>query len=808
MFRNYLKIAFRNLLKNPVFSFINVAGLLLGIAVFVFILEYIGYEKSVNSFHQNLPVLYRTLYESKQGEIYDYSAPVVAPLLKQSFPEVSNYCRIAEGIANGIVTIKDSKESKTFKEKSAAYADGSFFNMFTFSVLQGDGRALQESNTVAISATTAAKYFGKASALNKVISINNEFGENLYTIIAVYEDFPSNSDLQYDLILSLQTLANPANLHGSDWANLTGTSSYLTTYFQLVPNTNASTLALKVNELKKKVNPEDENVFILQPLAEVHLASSFDDRLLHTGNLGFVYLLGFVALMILVIAWLNYINLSTAGALKRAKEVGLRKVVGANKMQLVTQFLGESLLLNITGFILAIALVNIFQIPFNQLIGKDLSMHILFDNNVWIAGLALLLAGTFASGAYTAFALSSFSPAQILKGVFSKSASGLALRKTLVVFQFGISFMLIASTAIMYSQLNFMQQENLGMNINQLLVINGSKIGRDSTYQFRKQSFQNTLAGTSFIKAYCGSASVPTDGYNYSTSGITKLNAAEGDKKLSYSIVYIDDRFFPTYEIEFAAGGNFTYEDCTKNWQAIEKVILNERAVTQLGFIDAADAVGKKIRWNDAQIEVQAVVKDYHHMSLRESIEPIVFVPQTASNFFTVRLQTQNMQDNIAYLKNAYAQFFPADPFEYFFVDENYYNQYKSEQQYSLIFTLASSLAIFIACLGLFGLATFTVEQRTKEIGIRKVLGASVTQITTLLSKDFLSLVIAAVALATPLSWWAMDKWLQQFAYRTEISIWVFVGAGLFALVIAFFTVGTQAIKIATSNPVNSLRSE
>lgn len=808
MFRNYLKIAVRNLLKNPVFSIINVSGLSLGIAVFVFILEYIGYERSVNTFHQNLPVLYRTLYESKQGEVYDYSPPVLAPWVRQTFPEVINTCRVAEGIANGIVTIKDSKDNNTFKEKSAVYADGSFFDMFTFSVVQGNGAALKESNTVAISSSVAAKYFGKESAINKVVSINNEFGENLHTVVAVFEDFPANSSLQYDLIFSLQTLANPANLHGSNWANLEGTSSYLTTYFQLVPSTNAQALEQKVNELKQKIQPEDENIFILQSLQYMHLASSFDDRLLHTGNLGFVYLLGVVAFMILVIAWLNYINLSTAGALKRAKEVGLRKVVGANKTQLVIQFLGESFLLNLTSFILAMALVNIFQIPFNHLIGKNLSLTILMQNGVWYWGILLLITGTLASGAYTAFSLSSFSPSQILKGVFSKSARGLALRKTLVVFQFGVSFILIASTSIMYSQLTFMEQENLGMNINQLLVINGSKVGRDSTYQFRKQSFQNAIAQASFVEAYCGSASVPTDGYNYSTSGITKLNVQEGDDKMSYSIVYIDDRFFPTYEIEFVSGDNFKYEDCTKNWQAIEKVILNERAVLQLGFKNAADAVGKKIKWNDAQIEVQAVVKDYHHLSLKESIQPIVFVPQMASSFFTIRLQSQNMQGNVAYLGEVYKKFFPGNPFEYFFVDENYNNQYKSEQQYSLIFTIASCLAIFIACLGLSGLATFTVEQRTKEIGIRKVLGASVTQITSLLSKDFLTLVVVAIAMATPLSWWVMDRWLQQFAYRTEITFWIFASSGLLALIIAFLTVGSQAIKVATSNPVNSLRNE
>jgi putative ABC transport system permease protein len=808
MLRNYFKIAFRNLYKSPVFSFINVAGLSLGIASFVLILQYIGFEKSVNRFHKNLPELHRVLFESKEGEVYDYSPPVLGPMLKQQFAEVNNYCRVAEGIANGIVTLGDVADLKTFKETRAAYADGSFFDMFTFNIHEGNASLLKSTNTAAISRSTAKKYFGNQSALEKVLTINNEFGQNLYTVVAVFDDFPSNSDLQYDLVLSMQTLANPANLHGSDWANLEGTSSYLTTYFQLTINTDSKLLEQKVNVWKKERQPDDDNIFALQPLMHLHLAPSLDDRQLHTGNLGFVYLLGGIALLILVIAWLNYINLSTAGALKRAKEVGLRKVVGANKTQLIVQFLGESFLLNLVGFAFAMVLVNLAQLFFNELIGINLSLSSLTQNAVWAWGLALLFMGTIASGAYTAFALSSFTPAQTLKGVFSKSTRGLALRKTLVVFQFSISVSLIAATFVMYRQLGFMKNENLGMTINQLLVINGSKVGLDSTYQFRKQSFQNVLAQASFIEGYCGSASVPTDGYNYSTSGITSLNPQPGDEKISYSIAYVDDRFFPTYEISLVAGKNFTYEDCNKNWQLIDKVIINERAASQLGFNYAEDAVGKKILWNDAQLEVSGVVKDYHHLSLKQAISPIIFVPQLAGGFFTVKLQSLNMQDNLTYLKKAYTEFFPGNPFEYFFVNDNYNRQYKTEQQYATIFTIASGLAIFIACLGLFGLATFTVEQRTKEIGIRKVMGASIAQIVTLLSKEFLLLVVLAIAVATPLAWWTMNSWLHQFAYRTEITVWIFTFAGSIAVMIALLTVGFQAIKAAASNPVGSLRNE
>jgi putative ABC transport system permease protein len=808
MLYNYFKIAYRSLIKNPAFSFINTIGLSLGIAAFILILQYISFETSVNKFHKNLPDLYRVLNESKEGEIWDYTPPVLATITKQQFGEIENYCRVAENIGNGIVTNKEGEEIKSFKENSIAYVDGSFFEMFSFQIAEGNDPSLNESNTIALSSTTARKYFNDQNPLGKVLTINNEFGENLYTVVALFDDFPNNSDLKFDILLSLQTLANPANLNGSDWASLDGTSSYLTTYMQLQPHTEASFLEGKLNEYKKQLEPEDDVQLRLQSMATVHLATSLDDTYLHFGNLGFIYLLSAIALLILIIAWFNYINLSTAGALKRAKEVGVRKVVGASKIQLIGQFLGESLLLNFVGFILAFALVNIFQNLFNEIIGKNLSLDILMENSLWIFGLLFLVIGTISSGAYTAFALSTFSPAQTLKGTFSKSVRGVTLRKALVVFQFSISILLIASTFILFKQLRYMQNEQLGMNIEQLLVIRGPRLGYDSTYQHRKESFKNELSQATFIEKYCGSASVPTEGYNYSTSGITRFSPLPEDEKLSYSISYVDNNFFPTYEIQFSAGVNFSLEDCSKKSAINDQIILNERAAEQLGFQTSEEAIGQRVNWNEKQYEIKGVVKDYHHLSLRQSIEPSVYLPQLSNGLFTLKIKTQNIQDQITYLEGIYKEYFPGNPFEYFFVDDNYNRQYQTEQQYAQLFTSASSLAILIACLGLFGLTMFTVEQRTKEIGIRKVLGASVSQVTSLLSKDFLVLVAISILIASPISWWAMDMWLQEFAFRTEITIWIFLTAGVITVLIAILTIASQALRIAISNPVDSLRSE
>lgn len=807
MFINYLTTAYRSLTKNPVFSFINVAGLSLGIAAFILILQYISFETSVNAFHTKLPQLYRVLAETTDGKILDHTPPVLAPRVKQQLGEVENYCRIADGIFNGIVSTGDEKNRKSFKEIKGIYSDGSFFDLFSFSVKEGLGKALQEPNTLAISESIAKKYFKQDPAIGQIITLNNQFGETPYKVVAVYEDFPKNSDLQYDFIFSLATLANPANLNDNRWASLDGTSAFLTTYLQLQPNADEQALEAKMTTLRKSFQPEEESRIRLQPLKNMHLPSSLDDYYIVYGNLSFIYLMAGIAVLILVIAWFNYINLSTAGALKRAKEVGVRKVVGASKGQIIFQFLSESFLLNGIAFILSLILVNLFQPLFNLMIGKSLSITILSKSQFWLVGLLFLLIGSLASGMYAAFALSSFSASQTLRGAFSKSSKGMALRKILVVFQFSISVLLIASTFILYQQLRFMQSKNLGMNMEQLVVIIGPEVGRDSTYRQRTVSFKNELKQTSFVDKLSSTGSVPTDGYNFATDGITRQNPLPGDEKINYSIAEIDDQFLATYGIALQAGKNFTAEDCQKQWDEIDKLILNERAALQLGFESAEKAVGQKVKWG-RDYEIAGVVNDYHHLSVKESIAPTIYFPRYNSHFFTVKLQVGKIQDQIAYLEKQYKAYFQGNPFEFFFVDENYNRQYQNEQQYGLVFTAASCLAIFIACLGLFGLATFTVEQRTKEIGIRKVLGASVTQISSLLSKDFLILVLIAIAIATPVSWWAMEKWLLDFEYKIEITWWFFAIAGAIAILIALLTVSSQAIKAAMANPVNSLKNE
>ncbi len=814
MFRNYIKIALRNLQKNKAFSIINILGLAVGIATFIFILQYIGFEKSVNQFHTNLPKIHRVLSESKEGGTHEYTYAALAPAAKENFGEVEGYCRMAGGIANGIVGVsgEDSKSAKSFREDGMFYAEGNFFDFFSFPILEGNAQALKEPFTVAISEKYAKKYFGTKSALNQILMMNNQFGSKPYKVVIIFKDIPQNSDIQADIFLSLETLKNPANLNGNEgWASLDSWGSqFLNAFVSIKEGNDYVATENKINELYKKKQPESVIKVRLQPATEMHLGSSLDYAYPTTGKLWFVYLLGGIAALILTIAWFNYVNLSTVSSLKRAKEVGIRKVSGASKTALVSQFLGESFLLNLVGFVLAIFLVSVFQPFFNELIGKNLSFSILQQNYFWLIGLLFLVVGALFSGSYTAFAISSFPAVSILKGTFSKSAKGAFLRKSLVVFQFGISILLIISTLVLFRQLQFMQSKDLGMNTEQVLVVRGAEIGKDSTYKQRVASFRQAIENQAFVKSITTTGALPGRWFNFMVSGVTKTSPLPDDDKKGYSILITDDKYLETFDIQLVAGKNFTKEICEKSWKS-NLILINEAAVRSLGFENNAQAVGQKLKavfTQSGEVEVLGVIKDYHHESLQSSIKPLIAIPQYNPNYFAIKFTTNEIQGKVKELENLFQNHFAGNPFDYFFVDENYNRQYQAERQFGSIFTTASFLAIFIACLGLFGLAAFTAEQRTKEIGIRKVLGASIGQLIGLLSKDFLKLVMIAFVIASPLAYYGMTKWLEDFAYKADIAWWIFALAGASAVLIALVTVSWQSVKAALMNPVTSLRSE
>jgi putative ABC transport system permease protein len=512
-----------------------------------------------------------------------------------------------------------------------------------------------------------------------------------------------------------------------------------------------------------------------------------------------MFLIGFI---IMGIAWINYINLSTARSVERAKEVGVRKVLGAAKANLVQQFMLENILLNFIAILIAGIAVYALTPWFNGLMGKDVTTGFFMSGKYWLIFLGIFLSGTLLSGLYPAFVLSDYKPVAVLKGAFKNTSGGLALRKGLIILQFGISVVLIAGTIIIYQQVNFMRSQKLGVNISQTLVLDGVQTVSDSTYWNALQPFKNELLRVSGVKGMTISTSVMGREI-YWTNSYKSLDHTE----LGASTVYrlgVDYDFIPQFEMKLLAGRNFSKDFSTDKNAAI----LNDRALTQLGFKDPQDAIGKKIAARDT-LTVIGVVQSFHHLGLQKPIDPQLITLRLNSNqAYSLKLQTTNLQSTITNVKALWSRYFPRDPFSYYFLDDDFNIQYQSDQRFGQMFTLFAFLAILIACFGLVGLSAYNILQRTKEVGIRKVLGASTPNVVFILSKDFLLLVVISFVIAAPVSWLIMNHWLQDFAYRIDINWWVFGIAGLLALIIALATIGFQAIKAAFANPVKSLRSE
>ena len=809
MLKNYFKIAFRNLWRNKEFTAINLAGLALGIAVFLLIIQYVAFEWNANRYNKNYERLCRVNLQEKEGAAEYYLPPGFAQPVKQQIPAIENAVRVADRIGGGVLTYTGQTElqNKTFREDNMSYVEGNFLTVFSFPIIAGTP-SLAEPKTLALSENVCIKFFGNTDAVGKTILVSNQFGNTPYTVKAVYQ-IPETSDINPEVILSIHTLESAANRDGNDWADPNGTDAGMTNiYLQLKKDASISNTQKAIIDFLITINPDSkDDKIILQPFSELHLAPTFDYPLQTFGSLILVALFSAVAVLILLIGWVNYINLSTAQALNRAKEVGIRKVVGATKTQLAIQYLTETLLLTLAASAIAFLIVLLFQNKFNEFTGKQLSMQLLNVGWFWAIGIALIIVGSFLSGSYVALVLTSFNPISTIRGKLQTGLRGIALRKGLVVFQFTISIVFIIATVILYKQLQFMKTENLGMKLDQLLVIQGPTVSSDDQAA-KNVSFKNSLAQLSFVKKQAASNNLPGIGFNFSANGIVNQNAPlKDDDKKSYAMFICDQNFLDTYGIQLLQGRSFTTEEAERSWNNIHSVIVNEKAAKALGFNPKENIIGQKIKWG-AEYEIVGLIKDYHHLSLREVIQPTIYLGSVSYSFFTVQTEKNDMQSKISTIGKLFKSTFPENPFEYFFADEQYDKQYASEQKLGNIFIAAAAVAIFIACMGLFGLAAFSARQRIKEIGIRKVLGASILSITQLLSKDFIALVIIAFLIATPIGWFAMNKWLQDYAYRITISWWVFIVAGAVALFIALATVSFQAIKAAVANPVKSLRTE
>jgi putative ABC transport system permease protein len=807
MFKSYLKSAWRSLLRNRVFSLINIFGLSLGITVFLLIMEYVAFEWSANRFNKNYDHLYRVSTIGKDGKSDYYLSPGMGKRIKNNFPAIAKMARIGEGLGNGVMSVPDGAGGRAFRENHVSFVDGDFLNIFSFPVLRGSA-SLSQPKTMAISHTQAIKYFGTVNAVGKTVQLNNQFGNCDYTIAAVFEDMPQQSDIKADILLSFSTLENPSLRKGNDWADPEQMGSgYAFIYYQLQDNVNTDRLSAQATQLMRQLSADSKSdVLAFQPMKDLHLAPSFNYRFQTFGSLVLVVSFLSVAFLLLIVAWVNYINLSTAQAISRAREAGIRKVIGATRMQLITQYLTETFLLIILSITVAFIAVSAIQDAYNNFLGKQLYIGILNQGYFWIAGSLLILFGTLLSGGYVAFVLSNFSALKTLRSSGGIKIGGVSLRKGLVVFQFTTSIVFILSTIILYRQLLFMQNQDLGIHLQKRIVINGPSIATSST-KTNSLAFKHQLSLLPFVTKYAASNNVPGKGYNFSTAGITRYNDALADNKKSYAMLIVDDKYFDTYDIRFLQGGAFQPFMLEHGWTKTKKVILNQAAVRQLGFKPGENVIGQKIQWN-GDFEIVGVIKDYHHLSLHDFIKPMVFLPALADGYFTVKLAGADMAAHIGQILKIYQNAFPGEPFSYSFINEVFDQQYQGEQRLGSGFLLAAALTILIACLGLFGLAAFTVKQKVKEIGIRKVLGASVFNIINLVSKDFIALVAIAFVIAAPVAWLGMNKWLQDFAYRVSIQWWMFAAAGLVSLGIAWITISFQSVKAAMANPVKSLRSE
>ncbi|QHT65809.1 FtsX-like permease family protein [Rhodocytophaga rosea] len=807
MLKNYITIAFRNLLRQKGHTAINIAGLAIGIATCMLIMLFIQDELSYDKFNEKADRIYRINFIGKlNGEDLRFPlAPApAAQMLKTDYPEVQEATRVRVS-GSPLVTY----ENNTFKENSFAYVDSNFFQVFTIPFLKGNPKtALNEPNTVVISQELAKKYFGNQEPVGKVLQF--KAWQQSYKVTGVIDKVPSYSHFHFDMFASMSSLEESKqpvfvsfNFHtylvlpkGYDYKQLEAKLPQVVDKY-MAPQLQQF-MGINFEELKKK---GDHAGLFLQPLTDIHLHSNFQHELEPGGDIQYVYIFGAIALFMLLIACINFMNLSTASAAKRAKEVGIRKVLGSVKQQLVGQFLVESILLVSFSLVLAVVLVFLAIPVFNNLADKQLSL-LSFVNPFLILGLLLfgLLVGVIA-GSYPAFFLSSFQPIEVLKGKMTVGGKTIGLRSALVVFQFFISTNLIVGTAVVYEQLTYIQHKKIGYDKDQLMVIHDTYALDKNEEVFKQQLLRDSRVASASISSY-----IPAGPTNWNNSVVQPEN--NNSQSVTTQQYQVDHDYVPTLGMEIVKGRNFSKDFPTDS----TAVIINEAAMRAFGW--SQDPLNKVIgrfidnKGNKLNYRVVGVVKDFHFESLHRTISPLLMFLGDNGGSVIVRSKTKDVEGLLSTMKNQWSQFGSGSPFAYSFMDERFAETYEAEQKVGRIIGIFAGITIFVACLGLFGLATFTAQQRTKEIGIRKVLGASVFNITLLLSKEFSKLVLIGFLISVPVSWYAMHKWLENFAYKINVGIGVFVVAGLLALCIAWLTVSYQSIKAALTNPVKSLRSE
>ena len=817
MLRHYLKTALRSLWKNNIFSLINIIGLAISMAACMLILEFVSFELSYDRFNKNFSEIYRVINDHYQnGRLIQHSSitySAIGRAIRENCPEVINSARLVPFDQEIII----SGANKIGEQKVLA-VDASFLNIFSFPLLAGNPEtALQEPHTVVISETLIRKLFVGTGTdygrlLGKTLMMS---GDSLpYKITGICRGAPANSHLQFDLLFSYQTIIQ----NGWTQANDDFSRTDFHTYVQLMHAVDYRKVDAKLTSFNRKYFREKmalgvDEKFYLQPLSKIHLYSDVEFEIGKTRSATVVWGLLVIAGLIIVIAWTNYINLATAKSAERAKEIGIKKVAGASRKQLILQFLTESFVINIVALIAAVFIVSLLQNRFNDLTQEHLSLSHLFQSTLngypITAALMLLIAiGIFISSFYPALVLSSFRPVLVLNGKFSASGKGIFLRKILVIGQFAITVVLIIGSIVVYRQVRFMNSQQLGMNIDQLLIVkNPSLTAWDSVYLSKANNFINALKQLPHVKDAAASWRIP--GEEWPREAHVLRTAADANAPVAMRNIGVSKDFIQTYDIRLLAGRNFEETDYHSDWQKTRNVILSRSACRLLGFFSPTEIIGRTIIIENRPWEVVGIVEDFHQKSLHYPIEPTIMNPSLGTFCpFSIKIDIRNVASTIAAVEEKYNEFLPGNLFSYFFLRDQFNSQYRNDQLFGKIFAIFAGFAIFIGCLGLLGLSLLATTQRKKEIAVRKVLGASVSGIVMLLSKDFIRLIIISIIIALPFAWYILHNWLQNFAYRINISWWIFLSAGALAVFIALSTISVQTIKAALANPADNLRAQ
>ena len=804
MFIYYLKTAIRNMKKNKIFSLINILGLSIGMIICILIMLYVSHEYSYDKFHHDYKNIYRVQFNIyHHGELKVECAaavPAVGPAMKDNFPEVLEYCRAFP--ASGIITYDD----KNFREEDIQVVGPSFITMLTFPLLKGDPEtALTGPHKAVITESTAKKLFGDEDPLGKTITWN---GRVDFEVTGVCIDVPENSHIKFTVLISHDTIRE-------FWGDAVDTEwgwYDFNTYVLLEDGTDYHLFNKKFdewlwNDQGERFKERDAHFeFPLQPLTSIHLYSDLlqESEPAENGDGTAVKFLTLIAFFILIIAWVNYINLSTSKAMERAREVGIRKVAGAQKRELINQFLTESFLVNLIAIIISIFFVILLFPSFKQIVGTNVSALYVFTSGFWVWIALFFVCGSFLSGIYPAFVLSSYKPIKILKGSFFSTASGNLLRKALVVFQFSISVILIAGVIIVLNQLSYLRNKNIGINIEQTLVLKGPGVySVDSLSTMIIETFRQEITSLANVESFTTSSYVPGVEVFWG-QGSRSEDQVQDEAEVMY-LIGIDHDFVKSYDLNIIAGTNFTPE----LEQNLTEALVNRSAVRRYGYEKPDDIINRRIFINRDTLLVKGVIEDFNQMSLKTNIIPFAFpFIQASDGFFSIKIKTDDLQHTIQIIQEKWKEIFPGNPFEYFFLDEHFDNQYKKDIQFGKVFGIFTALAIFIACLGLFALSSFSAFKRTKEIGIRKVLGATSPSIIGLLSKEFFVLVIISICIAVPVTYFIMNSWLQSFAYRIIINWTVFALSTIIVSLIAAFTISFQTLRAANANPVDSIKYE